>query len=73
VNITLPTDVVDDIKSFYGARGVSRFIEEAAREKIAELKRKAFAGLIEGYTARADETVETLRKFDVAVTDRRGI
>ncbi len=73
LNITLPTHMVDDIKSLYGPRGVSQFLEEAAREKLAELKKKAFKGLIEGYQATAEETVEVLKKFESAVTEKRDV
>jgi metal-responsive CopG/Arc/MetJ family transcriptional regulator len=73
VNITLPTHMVDDIKDFYGARGVSRFIEEAVEDKLSELKKKTFRRLIEGYRARTDETVEVLKKFEVAVTEKRNV
>lgn len=73
LNITLPTPIVDDIKSLYGPRGISQFLEEAAREKLAELKKKAFKGLIEGYQATAEETVEVLKKFESAVTEKRDV
>lgn len=73
LNITLPTHMVDDIKSLYGPRAVSQFLEEAAREKLAELKKKAYKGLIEGYRATAEETVEVLKKFEAAVTEERDV
>lgn len=73
LNITLPTHMVDDIKALYGARGVSQFLEEAAEAKLAELKKKAYRGLIEGYRATAEETVEVLKKFDPAVTEERDV
>lgn len=73
LNITLPTDVVDDIKSLYGPRGISQFLEEAAREKLSDLKKKAYKGLIEGYRATAEETVEVLKKFEAVVTEKRDV
>lgn len=73
LNITLPTPIVDDIKSLYGQRGLSHFLEEAAREKLADLKRKAYRGAIEGYRSSADETRKVLRKFEEAVTEKRDV
>ncbi len=73
LNITLPTHIVDDIKSLYGQRGLSQFLEEAAREKLAEVKKKAYKGLIEGYQSTAAETIEVLKKFESAVTEKRDV
>jgi hypothetical protein len=73
LNITLPTPIVDDIKALYGQRGLSQFLEEAAREKLVEVKKKAYKGLIEGYQATAEETVEVLKKFESAVTEVRDV
>lgn len=73
LNITLPTHMVDDIKSLYGPRGISQFLEEAAQLKLDELKRKTFKKLIEGYQATAEETVEVLKKFESAVTEKRDV
>ncbi|WP_237754374.1 hypothetical protein, partial [Geobacter sp. OR-1] len=73
LNITLPTPIVDDIKALYGQRGLSQFLEEAAREKLAQVKKKTYKGLIEGYQATAEETVEVLKKFESAVTEERDV
>mgnify|MGYP001320402900 CR=1 FL=1 len=73
LNITLPTPIVDDIKALYGQRGLSQFLEEAAREKLVEVKKKTYKGLIEGYQATAEETVEVLKKFEAAVTEERNV
>jgi hypothetical protein len=73
LNITLPTPIVDDIKALYGPRGVSQFLEEAAQEKLAALKRQVYGELIEGYQATAGETVEVLKKFEAAVTEKRDV
>ena len=73
LNITLPTPIVDDIKSLYGQRGLSQFLEEAAREKLAVVKNKAYMGVIEGYQSTAEETKEVLKKFEAAVTERRDV
>jgi hypothetical protein len=73
LNITLPTPIVDDIKSLFGQRGVSQFLEEAARDKLAEIKKNNYKGLIEGYQATTDETFELLKKFESAVTEKRNV
>ncbi|RQW84845.1 MAG: antitoxin [Geobacter sp.] len=73
LNITLPTEIVDDIKALYGQRGLSQFLEEAAREKLAEEKNKIHKGLIEGYRSTAEETKEVLKKFEAAVTEKRDV
>jgi hypothetical protein len=73
LNITLPTPIVDDIKAFYGQRGLSQFLEEAAKEKLEELKKKSYRGLIEGYKSTAVETKEVLKKFESAVTEKRDV
>ena len=73
LNITLPTPIVDDIKAIYGQRGLSQFLEEAARDKLAEVKKKAYKGLIEGYQATAEETVEILKKMESAVTGKLDV
>lgn len=73
LNISLPTHIVDDIKALYGPRGLSQFLEEAAQEKLAAVKRKTYKGLIEGYQSTADETVEVLKKFEATVTEERDV
>ncbi len=73
LNITLPTPIVDDIKSLYGQRGVSQFLEEAAREKLEAVKKKAYKGLIEGYQSTAEETKEVLKRFEAAATEDRDV
>lgn len=73
LNITLPTPIVDDIKTLFGQRGLSQFLEEAAREKLDKVKKNAYKGLIEGYTLTAEETKEVLKKFESAVTEERDV
>ena len=73
LNITLPTDIVDDIKALYGQRGLSQFLEEAAREKLIQVKAKAYQGVVEGYRASAEETKEVLKRFEAAVTEKRDV
>jgi hypothetical protein len=73
LNVTIPSHMVDDIKALYGPRGISQFLEEAAQEKLEQLKKTAFKGLIEGYQATAEETVEVLKKIESAVTEKRDV
>ncbi|HLO27335.1 MAG TPA: antitoxin [Geobacteraceae bacterium] len=73
LNVSLPTAIVDDIKALYGPRGISQFLEEAAQEKLAALKKERYKGLIEGYQATAEQTVEVLKRFEASVTKRRDV
>lgn len=73
LNITLPTPIVDDIKSLYGQRGLSIFLEEAAREKLERIKQERYQGLIEGYQATAEETRLILGQFERAATEERDV
>lgn len=73
LNVSLPTHIVDDIKALYGPRGISQFLEEAAQEKLAVLKRERYKSLIEGYQATAEATVQVLKRFESAVTERRDV
>lgn len=73
LNVSLPTHIVDDIKALYGPRGISQFLEEAAQDKLAVLKREKYKHLIEGYQATAEATVEVLKRFESAVTEKRDV
>ena len=73
LNVSLPSMIVDDIKAFYGPRGISQFLEEAAQEKLAALKKERYKELIEGYQATAEQTVEVLKRFEASVTERRDV
>lgn len=73
LNITLPTNIVDDIKTLYGQRGLSLFLEEAAREKLERVKQERYNALIEGYRATAEETRRLLGEFERAATERRDV
>jgi len=54
VNISLPRDLVKELKEKVPSRGISRFLSEAAKEKIAEEeKEKAFKELLEAPPAFA--------------------
>jgi len=73
LNVSLPTHIVDDIKALYGPRGISQFLEEAAQEKLAVVKREKYSSLIEGYQATADATVQVLKRFESTVTEKRDV
>ena len=48
INITLPSDLVSDLKKIVPPRGVSKFLANAAREKVSEIEsKKAFKELLE--------------------------
>lgn len=48
VNISLPSDLVKELKEKVPSRGVSKFIADAAREKVEREKRdRAFKELLE--------------------------
>ena len=54
VNVSLPSDLVKELREKVPSRGISRFLSEAAREKIAEQERiKAFKELLEAPPAFA--------------------
>lgn len=40
INITLPYEIVTELKKYAPERGVSRFLAEAAREKMDRIKRE---------------------------------
>ena len=73
INVSLPTEIVDDIKALYGPRGISQFLEEAAQEKLVALKKERYEGHIQGYQSTTDQTVEVLRRFEAAVTKKRDV
>ena len=48
VNISLPSDLLKELKEKVPARGISKFLSDAAREKITEEEReKAFKELLD--------------------------
>lgn len=52
MNVSLPKDLVDELKSTVPPRGISRLISEATREEIKRRKReKALQELLEAPTA----------------------
>lgn len=52
VNVSLPRDLVRELKEKVAYRGISRFLSDAAREKISEKERiKAFKELLDASPA----------------------
>lgn len=48
INISMPSDLIKELKEEVPSRGISRFLSEAAKEKIEKTKRmKAFKELLE--------------------------
>lgn len=66
INISLPSNLVKDLKKLVPRRGLSRFLTEAAREKIKAKERvKAFKELLEAPPAFIDieDSVKYVRKM----------
>ena len=66
VNVSLPSDLVKELKKKIPSRGISRFLSEAAREKIAKEEReRAFKELLEAPPAFPDikDSVSYIRKM----------
>lgn len=52
VNVSLPRDLVKELKKKIPSRGISRFLSDAAKEKMAEKERiKAFKELLDAPSA----------------------
>ncbi len=66
VNVSMPSDLLKELREKIPSRGISRFLSEAAREKIAEKEReKAFKELLEAPPAFPDikDSVSYIRKM----------
>ena len=79
VNVSLPSDLVKDLKKRTSPRGVSRFLAEAAKEKLMIIERdKAFKVLLAGPPAFPEikdsvKWVRNLRRLDLKRLRRVGI
>ena len=79
VNVSLPSDLVKELKEKVPSRGVSRFLSEAAREKMEKEKRnKALKELLEGPPAFPDikdsvSYIRKMRRLDEKRMKRLGI
>lgn len=79
VNISLPSDLVKELKEKVPSRGISRFLSEAAIEKMEKEKRdRAFKELLEAppaFTEIKDSVayVRKMRRLDEKRMKRLGI
>ena len=79
VNISLPKDLVKEIKKHVPSRGMSKFIAETAKKKIEELEReKALKELLDAPPAFAKikdsvAYVRKMRRLDEKRMKRLGI
>lgn len=79
VNVSLPRDLVKELKEKVPARGVSKFISEAASEKMkTEEREKAFKELLEAppaFTEIKDPVayIRRMRRLDEKRAKRLGI
>lgn len=79
INVSLPRDLIRELKERVPARGVSKFISEAATEKIESMtQEEAFEKLIAGPPAfphikNPVKWVKDLRKGDLKRLKRLGI
>lgn len=79
INISLPSDLVKELKKKVASRGMSKFISDATREKVEKEKRdRAFRELLEGppaFTEIKDSVsyVRKMRRLDEKRMKRLGI
>ncbi len=79
VNVSLPSNLVKDLKKRTSPRGVSRFLAEAAEEKIKAMEReKAFKEILEApasFTEIKDSVswVRKMRRLDEKRLRRLGV
>jgi hypothetical protein len=79
INISLPNDLVTKLKKSVPKRGISRFLSDAAAEKITKEEReKAFKELLEGPPAFPDikdsvAYIRKMRRLDEKRLKRLGI
>lgn len=79
VNVSLPRDLVKELKEKIPPRGISRFLSDAAKEKVEKLtQEEAFKELLAGPPAfphikDSVKWVRDLRKEDLKRLRRLGI
>ncbi len=65
LNITLPLSITEELNKFSAPRQRSRFIAEAIRLRIGQLKEKKMEELLaEGYQATKSEGLEITQAFE---------
>lgn len=79
INVSLPSDLVKDLKKRVARRGLSRFLTDAARAKIKlEEREKAFRELLEAPPAfpqikDSAAYIHTMRRLDEKRLKRLGV
>jgi metal-responsive CopG/Arc/MetJ family transcriptional regulator len=79
MNISLPTDLAKELRKRIATRGISKFMSDAAKEKIEKEEReRAFKELLEGppaFTEIKDSVayVRKMRRLDEKRLKRLGI
>lgn len=79
INISLPLDLVKDLKQRTSPRGFSKFLAEAAEEKIKAMEQeKAFKEILEApatFTKIKDSTawIRKMRRLDEKRLKRLGV
>ena len=67
LNITLPADLVRELKEVAGSRKRSQFIASTLRQRIEEIRQAALERVLEeGYRARATESLTMVKEFEPA-------
>ena len=70
LNITLPSDIAADLDSMIGARRKSRFIAEAIRYRLEQIRHQQLQkDLAEGYQASSQEGMALASEFEIVDLD----
>ncbi len=67
LNITLPADLVRELKEVAGSRKRSQFIANTLRQRIEEIRQAELERILEeGYRATAKEGLTMVKEFEPA-------
>jgi metal-responsive CopG/Arc/MetJ family transcriptional regulator len=67
VNVTLPSDLLQELEAVVGPRKKSAFIAEAIEANLARLKKEMLLKELEaGYTATREEGLALCKEFEAA-------
>jgi metal-responsive CopG/Arc/MetJ family transcriptional regulator len=67
LNITLPSELAEDLKQITGPRRRSQFVAEAVEQKIKKLKdRQMEKAMAEGYQATRKEGLAIAKEFEAS-------